>query len=93
MHEDIIEQKGETTSQMGGSQACYVPWHEIHLSTIMVLVMMVMTGIAPAVIEVLFSSIPIPHICQLRYTTALSGTVSVHRKVHKFAATISRYLC
>ena len=45
MHEDIIEQKGETTSQMGGSQACYVPWHEIHLSTIMVLVMMmVMTA-------------------------------------------------
>ena len=43
MHEDIIEQKGETTSQMGGSQACYVPWHEIHLSTIMVLMMMVMT--------------------------------------------------
>ena len=42
MHEDIIEQKGETTSQMGGSQACYVPWHEIHLSTIMVLVMTAM---------------------------------------------------
>ena len=22
MHEDIMEQKGETTSEMGGSQAC-----------------------------------------------------------------------
>ena len=91
MHEDIIEQKGETTSQMGGSQACYVPWHEIHLSTIMVLMMMVMTAIAPAVIEVARSFFP-PSLYLIFGNCGIQLYTTVHRKVHKFAA-VWYYLC